>query len=155
MKAITFCCEETLQSPPEEIAGHILDLSRWPEFRGYAVLPGIEAAEFEVKTPEIVGSRIRVANTDGSTHVEEIVEWQPRRRLRLHMHEFAAPLSRLAIGFDETWEFAPAGDSTRVRRSFDMHPRSPWTRPLLWLISFLLKKAVACHLREMRDSETI
>ena len=80
MKPITFSCEETLGIPPERIAEQILDISRWSGFQGYGVLPGIKAAEFEVRTPEIVGSRIRVIDTDGSSHLEEIVEWEPDRR---------------------------------------------------------------------------
>ena len=80
MKSITFSCEETLAMPPEEIARQILDLDLWPGFEGYGPLPGIRAAEFEARTPEVVGTRIRVTNTDGSSHVEEIVEWEPDRR---------------------------------------------------------------------------
>jgi hypothetical protein len=37
MRPITFSCSETLDLPPERI----LDLDRWPEFRGYGVPPGI------------------------------------------------------------------------------------------------------------------
>ena len=44
----------------------------------------------------MVGTRIRVTNTDGSTHVEEIVEWEPARRIRLRIGGFSPPLSRLA-----------------------------------------------------------
>jgi hypothetical protein len=32
-----------------------------------------------------------------------------------------------------------------------LHPRSAVTRPALWLISLLLRRAVARHLRQMRD----
>jgi hypothetical protein len=151
MKPITFTCEATLPQKPEEIASQILDLSRWPDFNGYGPLPGIKQAEFETKTAEIVGTRIRVTNRDGSTHVEEIVEWQPTRRMRLHMSKFSPPVSRLATAFDETWQFEPDGDRTHVVRSFEMHPKSAMTRPLLWLISFLLKRAIARHLEQMRN----
>jgi hypothetical protein len=151
MKPITFSCEETLGMPPERIAEQILDLTRWPDFRGYGVLPGIKAAEFEARTPEVVGTRIRVTNTDGSSHVEEVVEWQPDRRLRLRMGEFSPPLSRLATEFVETWEFGLADGGTRVVRSFDLHARSGPTRPLLGLISILLRRAIARHLRQMRE----
>src|SRR5262249_49194140 len=88
MRPITFSCSETLDVAPEEIARQILDLDRWPEFQGYGVLPGIRAAQFEARKPEVVGTRIRVTDTDGSSHVEQIVEWEPDRRLRLHMGEF-------------------------------------------------------------------
>lgn len=149
MNPICFTCEATLPLTPEEIAIQILDLTKWPEFNGYGPLPGIKQAEFETRTAEIVGTRIRVTNRDGSTHVEEIVEWEPTRRLRLHMHEFSPPVSRLAISFDETWEFERLGDRTKVIRSFEMSPKSALTKPLLWLISFLLKRAIARHLEQM------
>src|SRR5690606_12072912 len=98
----------------------------------------------------VVGSRIRVMNRDGSAHVEEIVEWDVLRRLRLRMHEFSPPLSRLATEFFETWELTRCDAATRVVRSFEMIPRSAWSRPLLWMISKLLKRAIARHLRQMR-----
>ena len=75
MKPITFSCTETLPLAPGDIAGQILDLDKWTAFTGYGVLPGIKAAVFAVRTPGVVGTRIRVTNTDGSSHVEEVVEW--------------------------------------------------------------------------------
>lgn len=152
MRPITFTCAETLTLSPEEIAGQVLDLANWTDFKGYGVLPGIKGAAFETRTPAVVGSRIRVTNTDGSGHVEEIVEWQPDRRLRLDLKDFTPPLSRLATGFRETWDFERLDGGTRVIRSFEMHATSPFTRPVLWLISFLLKRAVARHLRQMREA---
>ncbi len=149
MKPITLTCEETLPLVPEEIARQILDLSKWPDFHGYGPIPGIKTAEFEVRTSTIVGSRIRVTNLDGSTHVEEIVEWQPDRRIQLRMGEFSAPLSRLATGFVETWEFQQHDNETRVIRSFKLNAKSMLTKPILWLISFLLKRAIVSHLHEM------
>jgi hypothetical protein len=147
---VSFACEATLPLTPEEVAGQILDLARWPEFDGYGPLPGIKAAAFEVRTPGVVGSRVRVTNRDGSGHVEEVVEWQPDRWLQLRLGEFSPPLSRLAAAFVETWEFRREGDRTRVTRSFELIPRSRATRPVLWLISRLLRRAVARHLRQMR-----
>lgn len=151
MKPITFACHETLPLAPEEIVGQILDVAKWPDFRGYGPIPGIKSAEFETRTPTVVGSRIRVTNLDGSTHVEEIVEWQPDRRLQLQMGSFSKPLSRLASGFVETWDFERVGQETRATRSFQMHPKSMLTKPILWFISFFLKRAIARHLREMRS----
>ena len=59
MKPITFSCAEILGISSDEIARQILDVARWPDFKGFGVLPGIKAAEFEIETPEIVGSRIK------------------------------------------------------------------------------------------------
>ena len=151
MRPIRFSCADTLRLSPADLAGRILDVTDWTDFKGYAVLPGIKAAEYEVRTPGVVGSRIRVTNTDGSSHVEEVVEWQPENSLRLRMTEFSAPLSRLATEFVESWAFERAGTATRVTRSFEMHPKSAVARPALWLISLLLRRAIARHLRQMRD----
>ena len=150
MKPITFACNETLTMAPDDVARHILDLTKWPDFHGYGPLPGIKAAEFEVKTPDIVGSRIRVTNLDGSSHIEEIVEWQPTQRIRLQMKEFSLPLSRPATWFVETWDFERVGNETKVTRTFEMNAKSLLAWPVLWVISFMLKRAIARHLREMR-----
>lgn len=153
MTPIRFSCAATLVQSPEEIASSILDLGNWPQFAGYGPLPGIQQAEFEVRTPGIVGTRIRVTNRDGSTHVEEIVEWNPTRRVQLHMRDFSPPVSRLATGFDETWDFEVTPEGTRTVRSFALHPKSLLTRPVLWLISFLLKGAIAAHLQQLRQQQ--
>jgi hypothetical protein len=150
MKPISFSCEDTLSISAEEIVQQILDLENWTDFQGFAFLPGIRAAEFESRTPEVVGTRIRVKNTDGSTHVEEIVEWHPGRRLTLHFRNFSPPVSRLATRFEETWDFEPIRGGTKVVRSFRLFAKSFLTWPLLWLISILLKKAIARHLAQMR-----
>src|SRR5436309_611211 len=151
MRPIRFSCADTLRLSPADLAGRILDVTDWTDFKGYAVLPGIKAAEYEVRTPGVVGSRIRVTNTDGSSHVEEIIEWQPDHSLRLRMKEFSPPLSRLATEFVESWAFRRIDNATSVTRSFELHPKSGFTRPVLWLISLLLRRAIARHLREMRD----
>jgi len=150
MKPIAFSCTEVLGMSAETIAQQILDLTNWPDFKGYGLLPGIQTAEFETRTPEIVGTRIRVTNTDGSSHVEEIVAWRPDRTLTLHFLDLSPPVSRLAARFEETWDFEPHGEGTSVTRSFRLYARSAVTRPLLWVISILLKKAVARHLAQMR-----
>jgi hypothetical protein len=155
MKLITFSYEATLRLTPDDIARQILDLTKWPDFHGYGPIPGIKAAVFEDQTPGVVGTRIRVTSLDGSSHVEEIVEWQPAQRIGLCMKEFSAPLSRLATQFDETWEFRRTGNGTQVRRSFRLHAKSLLAWPLLRVISFLLKKAIARHLREMRAGANV
>lgn len=149
MKPITFACQATLPQAPAEIARQILDMANWPEFSGYGPIPGIKAAEFEVQTPDVVGSRIRVTNLDGSSHVEEIVEWDLNLRLRLRMSDFSPPLSCLATGFDETWEFERDHGETRVTRSLEMTAASIATRPILWAISFFLRRAIARHLQQI------
>ena len=149
MRPVTFSCTASLPMTPEEIANQILDLANWTSFTGYGPLPGIKAAEFEARPPGVVGTRVRVTNTDGSGHVEEFVAWEPGRHVRLAMTDFSPPLSRLATRFEEAWEFERVGGLTRVVRTFRLYPRSDLARPALWLIGRLLKRAVARHLRQM------
>ena len=151
MSPIKFTCEDILDLDPEEIARMILDVTRWSDFDGFGPVPGIKSAEFEFFEPGIVGSRIRVTNRDMSSHCEEIVEWQPNQRVRLQMMDFSAPLSHLATRFEETWEFRRAGNRTVVARSFRLYAKSGLARIPLWLISIFLKRAVARHLREMKN----
>jgi hypothetical protein len=150
MTPINFSCEITLPLAPDGIARQILDLTKWPDFHGYGPIPGIKAAVFNVQTPGIIGTRIRVTNMDGSSHVEEIVDWQPDQRVRLEMKEFSPPLCRLASGFEEAWDFKRTENGTHVTRSFRLHAKSFLARLLLWVISFLLKRAIARHLRAMK-----
>jgi hypothetical protein len=82
MNPITFSCEETLPLAPEEIARQILDLTKWPDFHGFGPLPGIKAAAFDVQTPGIVGSRIRVTNQDGSIFPHRFLGGPPSSRKR-------------------------------------------------------------------------
>lgn len=149
MKPITFSCEATVPLTPEGIANQILDLVNWPAFTGFGPVPGIKTAEFEHRTAAVVGSRIRVTNMDGSTHIEEIVEWDPAHQLELRVQDFSAPLSRLATRFEETWQFERTEGATKVTRWFELHPNSSFARPFLWLISFFLRRAIARHLRQM------
>lgn len=151
MKPITFICHMKLNIAPEAIAAQILDLDKWLEFNGYGPLPGIKSAAFEVRTPEIVGTRIRVVNRDGSSHVEEITHWQPDKRLELRFTNFAPPLSKMADHFVERWDFEMDGAVTKVKRSMELYPKVIWSWPPLWMISFLLKGAIAKHLRQMAE----
>ncbi len=154
MNPITFSCEATFHQTPEEIVEQILTVQNWIDFQGYLMLPGIKSAEFEVRTPEIVGTRILVTNTDGSKHVEEIIDWEPDRRLVMQLKDFSRPLSSLATAFEETWDFQRENDSTKVVRSFRLTPKSALTRPMLALIGVFLKKAIVRHLRQMRENES-
>ena len=160
MTPVTFKCEAVLPHTGDAIAAQILDVAKWSEFPGCWPLPGIQSAEFQLRTPGIVGSQIKVVNRDGSTHIEEIVAWDPPRHLQLVMSGFSKPLSRLACQFVETWHFEPLADSpepnspppTRVRRSFELHSTAPLAKIPLRLIAILLKRAVMRHLTLMQDS---
>lgn len=128
----------------------MLELQNWSSFQGYGPLPGIQSAEFDVRTPELLGTRIRVINRDGSSHVETITDWQPGQQLQMTMNQFTPPLSKLATHFLETWNFQPVEQGTRVTRSFELFPTSSFAKLSLWMISFLLKKAIKRHMQQLK-----
>lgn len=151
-RPITFSCRELLTDSPAEICQQIARVESWCEFRGYGPLPGIVSAQYERRTPDMKGSRIRVRNRDGSEHVEEITEWDPEARVVLQLREFSAPLRSLSDRFIEEWEFTRGPEGTQVERRFSLYPRGTITRVPLWVISLLLRRAIVQHLLQMKSS---
>ena len=138
-----------IQKSSQEICEEILDTERWSEFKGYSILPGIKSAQFEVKTPEVVGSRIKVQNNDGSSHIEEIIEWDVANRIQLKFQEFNSPLKNLATHFIETWEFRKSPTSrTEASRIMSMYPKGIFGWLMLMPISKLMKKEFEENFRQ-------
>ena len=125
----------------QEICAEFLDTNRWSDFKGYSILPGIQSASFEIKTPNLAGSRIKVKNTDGSSHVEEIVEWDEASGFSLKFHEFDSSLKNLASHFIETWSFKTSASGTEITRAMTMYPKGVIGWLMLKPISGLMKKA--------------
>lgn len=141
MKPIEVKIVGYIKKSSEEICADFLNLERWSEFEGYSILPGIKNAGFEVKTSGLTGSKIRVQNTDGSSHVEEIIEWDTANRIAARFQDFDSSLKYLATHFVETWEFLESADGTEVTRKMTMHPKGLIGWLMLVPISRLMKKA--------------
>jgi len=141
MKPIEIKITGHSQKSSQVMCMELLDTDHWPEFEGYSILPGIKQAHFETKTPGWVGSRIKVQNTDGSSHVEQIIEWDADNRVSLIFQEFEPPLRHLAAHFIETWEFSRLENGTEVSRSMTMFPKGLLGWLILFPISRLMKKA--------------
>ena len=150
MKPIEVKITGQVHKSSQEICTETLDTDRWSEFKGYAILPGIKEAHFESKTPEFIGSRIRVHNMDGSSHVEEIIQWDVDNGMALRFQEFSSPLlQRFASHFIETWEFRKSSGGTEVTRKMTMYPKG-WSGWLILLpVSQLMKKAFEKNLAEL------
>ncbi len=150
MQPIVFECRQVIHESPQSISSNIADLGRWPDFDGYGMLPGIESATYETVSAEMVGARILVKNSDGSTHVEEVLVWEPDSHLVMKLCDFSPPLSRIADHFLEQWTFNPQSPLvTAPTRKTVMVPISAVGRIPLWLISKLFKRAIAHHLTIM------
>lgn len=131
------------------IADGILTPSAWTSFKGLGPIPGIKAARFGLRTPDVVGTVIEVENQDGSHHRETIVTWT-EHEIGLRMDGFSGPLAALASHFDERMVFTPLGpDRVRVVRSFDLHAKSVFGTVALKMIGPLLLRAAAVHFDEI------
>lgn len=154
---IQISCEIESSFPSETIRNRFLDVGSWSDFRGFGLIPGILKAKFLRQTEGWVGSHIEVINVDGSSHLEEIVEWRERSPssflMAIEIREFNGPLRHLSSGILETWILtaAPSGQGTSVVRSFQV-------RPLGWVSGFLLRfligpmlgVAIKKHLRKFQ-----
>ena len=134
---------------PQEICSLILDTNQWSNFEGYFILPGINKAEFEKRTDEIIGSKIKVVNTDGSTHTEEIVEWDANKKVVIIFHEFSLPLKSFATHFIEEWKFAISDNGTEVKRSMKMYPKNLFGWLIIKLITKMMSKALEKNLKQL------
>jgi hypothetical protein len=149
MKPIMFQCHRVIPRPADVICLEIADVTRWSEFKGYGVLPGVENARYEKRSDDMIGSRIRVRNSDGSEHVEVIYKWVLGEEVAMKFHDFTPPLSYLATHFTEEWNLKATSNGTHVTRTFRLYPSQRATRPLLWLISLLLRQAIRQHLENI------
>ena len=134
---------------PQQICNELLEIERWSDFKGYSILPGIAHADFEIMTLDIVGSRIKVKNTDGTSHVEEIIEWDVTKRVALRFQDFSPPLKHLATHFIETWEFRMSNSGTELTRTMSMHPKGLVGWLMLMPISRLMKKAFELNAEQL------
>jgi hypothetical protein len=146
MNPIKIEVKSLINLSPKEISSIILDTSKWKKFEGYSILPGIEKAEFEKRTDSVVGSKIKVHNKDGSTHIEEIIEWDVHRKVVLKFQEFNSPLKKFASHFMEEWYFTVSDSGTEIVRVMKMYPINITGLILLKPISLLMKKALKKNL---------
>lgn len=123
---------------PPEVCTYILDINQWPKFRVCGVLPGIKRAEFERKSKEIVGSRIKVISDNKTTYIEEITEWNASSGVSLMFMEFSPPIKYLTTHFIETIEFRIASRQAAATRTMIMYPRNKIGRLLLIPVSRLM-----------------
>lgn len=139
----SFTTTRQVAAPPETVFAIVLDLGRWPLFRGYGPLPGI--AEASLVGPARVGARIRVRNTDGSVHHEVIAHLDPPGRYAVHM-ELAPPVSYVFAALHEDVRLEAVNGGTRITRTFTWRPHAWWSWPMAALFGgVLLPRAVARH----------
>ncbi len=154
--AIQISCSIKSSLPAESIRKIFLAVENWSDFKGFGVVPGIHKAKYIIQTDGVVGSRIQVTNVDGSSHLEEIVDWRETSPdsffMTIKIQDFKGPLRRISTGILETWAITvgPSGQGTTVVRSFWINPLGLVASILLrFLIGPMLRIAIKKHLREI------
>lgn len=146
MSPITFSIDEMVSASPDDIARQFLDLDRWRAFQGFGSIPAISNARFETKKENLVGATIRITNSDGSSNLATISEWQPDTRVSLKMTDFIGPLVDLVTSIEQILEFeADDRGTTKVTRYVHIHPKSEEAITALHDIALDLKKAILIH----------
>ena len=85
----------------------------------------------ELGRPEVVEERLESSTTS----------LEARRAYRGYFDDWVSRFSALTSGKSNAIAF--------LRRAFELHPRSIFTQPFLWLISLFFRKAIDKHLDEM------
>lgn len=144
----SFTIHTALRCTPDQAFAGILDLTRWPSFRGSGPIPGIVEASLPEGASMGLGARVRVRNTDGSVHHEVVTTFEPGRRYSVAM-EVSPPASYVmeTILEDVVLEAVPGG--TAMTRRFELRPRTWFLAPLAWVMTHVfLKRAVVAHNEE-------
>ena len=150
MKPITFSCNDTLPLAPDDIARQSSTSPTGPTSTGTPCCPASRLRSSRSARPASSAPASESPTRTGRATSRRSWSGSPTAAAA-QMKEFSPPLSRLATGFEESWAFERVGNATRVTRTFELHPKSAFARPALWLISLLLRRAIARHLRQMRD----
>jgi|AntRauTorckE6833_2_1112554.scaffolds.fasta_scaffold30748_3 hypothetical protein len=130
---------------PEEIVEGMLDKANWLSFNGSGLIPGIQDVEIIPSDKSIEGTVFKVTNSDGSSHEEVIISYEPPHSLIMKLHKFGFPLNRIATHFFEKWTYRKEGEETYFERSFEFYPKNFLGTILLKLIAKQFKKAVIDH----------
>lgn len=110
---------------PEFLFDFTNDAANFSSFVGFGPIPGIRNARYETTGEAAVGSRRRVVKSDGTEHVEKIVELQRPVRHVSRITELSPPFSWLVRYGEDDWRFRPSHAGTLVQRTFTFELTTP------------------------------
>jgi hypothetical protein len=148
---ITFTVSADSSISPEQICEEIFNVDRWSGFKGYGPLPGIAKVTMKSPANSIVGTEFYVENTDGSKHKETVQSLSAGNYLIMKISDFTAPVKNIATHFIERWDFTDTNSGYRINRTLELYPKNAFAALPLWLISWLLKKAIARHTHQIAN----
>ena len=97
-----------------------IDLTR--VFHPVAPFPGVAGVANQTGTWDHPGVQRNPRFTDGSQADEQLTEYVAGSSFAYQLTGFTNALSRLAVGIRGEWTFAPDGDGTLIRWSYEFKP---------------------------------
>lgn len=131
-----------IDRPVDIVWAHFVDAANLTDFAGYGPIPGIARASVD---GEGVGMRRAITNTDGSSHREEVIVYEPPRRIVDRIDGFDSPVRLLAREITDELRFEPRGDATELVRTFTVELRSVLAWPLARVMRLFMSRAIARH----------
>jgi carbon monoxide dehydrogenase subunit G len=134
-------------APPQSVWRLLTDIHKMPMFSGFGPIPGIQSARWVVGESCLEGAARQVRNTDGSTHIEDVVIAAPPSRLEDRIHGFTSPFRLLVREVRDRFELVPKDGATVLERTFAIELKSPVWLPVAAMLVPLLRQAVRRHHR--------
>jgi hypothetical protein len=141
----TFTIQVIYDKDPCLILDEMMHVENWSSFQGEGIIPGIKQASFVKKMDTHIGCIIKVENSDGSSHIEEFLEYEKDRYLKIKMHQFSKPLSLFAEYFIEEWLFEKQEFTYFLNRTLTLYGKGFFSNLFLSLVAKFLKKAIEKH----------
>ena len=130
MPPVTFSASETYASPTQQAFDAVLPAPLPGIFdRRHLALPPITEVHDQTGDWSRPGETRTIVLSDGASMRERLVAVEPPHRFDYELDALTGPLGLLVRRVEGRWAFEPAGGGTRVTWSWQVHPRSPLTRP--------------------------
>jgi uncharacterized protein YndB with AHSA1/START domain len=137
--------EVSIARPPSEVfrvaAEDAKSLALY--FRGIPpLIPGIVEARFPEEGAPRPGMLRHVKLSDGSRVVERLLAFEAPRLHRYDMAEMQRLQKLLLTNMQGEWTFSPEGEGCRVVWDYSFFEKSAVTRPVVWLVAKLFRRAM-------------
>jgi uncharacterized protein YndB with AHSA1/START domain len=140
--------ETHFSAPRERVFQVFAEDSAFTAFPGSWPIPGISQLVHLSGDGTQAGDRLLMKNSDGTSHEEIVVAYEPGRLMQLKVGPFHSPLSLLVKEGVDQAEFLDEanGHGSRLRQSFSFEAKSFFVFPLVWLLGRMcLARAVTKH----------
>jgi uncharacterized protein YndB with AHSA1/START domain len=139
-----------MNAPVEVVFNIVTDAINITLFSGAGKIPG---AVKRAADHRFVGQVENILSADGSILEEEVLEFDPPKRMKLHFRKFGIPGSIFIEQVFDAFDFESLGEKTRIYRSIKIHFRKNVIAEMLGrrLLMGKLNKSVDLHHQRIRE----